>query len=360
MDEYDILRQCNKDNPDFYIEAVFGEDVLGKPEGVLAVLTEQDVNNISHVITSEIGSCSYGQKDIECEILRAGGYLLVARLRSWLNGHDRDEIVGVAIVYEGNTHIAQLSDRFFAKQLTESYLAQIAVSKDVRDKDNPKCIRGIGTALFDCVRQIAKIHGNKYVTLSSLSNPDTLKFYMHKGMLKSQGTMTHFTKVTSPGIEALASVTFHIMEYMKEHRIRSYKNFVYMYKLIHGDDLSDLIGKSTSENEQIVAKMMLANSDNSMQYATLFNAKLVINEMFGACAKPDLRDYLEFIYTSSMDENGTYSRKYKINKDNIYLKKVRRQPVMQQMTQKQQQKMLYLFNTVSLIKADKLDKISSR
>ncbi len=349
----DILQQYNQNNRDFYIEAIFAEDISNKEKGVLAVLTQEDMINITDVLASEIGGW-YSKEEMESDILGTDGYVLVARLRHPLNGHKPDEIIGVAVVYNGCTNVAQQRNYFFAKQLTEAYLAQIAVRKDVRDKDDPNCIRGMGTALFDCVRQIAKMQGHQYVTLESVEDTDTLKFYSNKGMLKSNGFLMRFTKVLSPNVETVARVTFNIMEYMQQHRIHNYKQFVNRYKWAHGNDISDLIGNIASKDKEIVAKMMLDISPNSMQTSTIFNVKRVVNEIFSAYAKPDLTDYLEYMYHCGIDKNDDNDNSRSINENNIYLRRIKHESVVQQMPQKQQQNMLYIFNTVKLMEEDKI------
>ncbi len=358
MATYDILQQCNKDNPYFYIEAVFGDDIEYKELGILNVLSQQDIDNVSQIMETEVGCGTYDKYDIERDLLYAGGYMLVARLHNWLNGHKPGEVVGAAIVYNDRTNIAQERNYFIDKDLNEAYIAMIGVRKDVRDRNDPNCIRGIGSAMLHCVHKIAEREGCKYVTLSSIDDPNTLKFYNGKGMLKSCGQFMHFTKVISPHAETVARVVYDIMEYMKSHRIRRYKQFVARYKCTYGNEINALVGNHASKDEQLVAKMMLDNSASSVQHATIFNAKRLLSEMYSASLfRPDFNEYLEYMYINTMDKDGYYNKTRPTRDTNTYLKKLGRTSVIQQMSEKQQQKMMYIFNTVGLMQADKLTQI---
>ncbi len=355
MDIDDILRQCNKDNPNFYIEAVVADDILNSEQGILGVLTQKDLDDISDIVQNEIDCGPYTKEQLEEDITKIGAYLLVVRLRNDLNGHKAGEIVGTAIVYNDCTHVAQERNYFINKKLTEAHLGLIAVNKDVRDRNNPNCIRGIGSTLMHCVNKMAQMERYKYLTLLSVNTEEAYSFYQHKGMLKAERFFTrHYTKVLSPHAEASARVIVDIMDYMKRHRLRKYSHFVGMYSAIHGQNMSALIGKHADKEQEKFAKMLMDTNPNSMQYSTVANVRRVLNEMYdGTSNNPELREYLEFMHMNTKDKKGCYYDSHRGNDRNTYFQKHGRTSVVGQMSENQQNYMMYLINTAKLIKEDK-------
>ncbi len=355
----DILAQYNNNNRDFYIEAIFAEDVRGKDKGIRAVLESDDIRSISNLVVDEIGYGSYTVSAMEYDLIREGGFMLVARLNRKLNSHEPHEIIGFAMVQgDGYMDIAQSQNYFYTKELREAYLAEIAVNSDIRynaSNGTKPSIRGIGTALFDCVRQICEMRGYKYVTLQSVHTPSTIKFYQSQGMLKSNYEVLYLSKVVSPNIETVARVVCDIVEYMDDNNWCSYKQFVKKYKGEHGEDMRPLVGEKAPAEQIKVAQMLLNTDTKCLQGTTIYNVKRAMNEMCKqSIVRPSIFDYVEYMYLNTLDQDGYYNKINRSNSDNRYMQKFGRTSVIRKMPQKEQQKLIYIFNSANLMQADKI------
>ncbi len=353
----DILQQYNKDNPDFYLQAILESDLRVMYGGVQAVLSDEDIQRITDLALNELGFLEYNKRAINYDLLNTKGYMLVARLRKEIKGHKPDEIVGFAMVRgDGESGIAQENNYFYTSDLKEAYIMEIAVSKKVRynaNKDRGSSIRGIGTAMFDCVRQICQVKGCKYITLQSLTTPSTVKFYRDRGMLKSNRQRLHFIKVVSPEAETIARVVYDIVSYMQDNNWNSYKQFVQKYIANHGDDPRALVGKDATDDQLKVIKMLLNTRHNSLEGETIFNVKRALNEMCNqTVGKPDMHEYIEYIYQNTTEPRDILERHKAIT--NRYMQAFGRKSVIQQMQKNEQQKLMYVLNSACLMQVDKI------